>query len=64
MVTTYFGLLLNHIQPFLCVILAAYLQSVTGFGLAIITAPLLMFFYKSERFAVLSTRQRAAKLVS
>ncbi|MFV0617436.1 sulfite exporter TauE/SafE family protein [Megasphaera sp. WILCCON 0056] len=53
MMATYFGLLLQHIQPFLCVILAAYLQSVTGFGLAIITAPLLMFFYDSKTVVTL-----------
>ncbi len=34
-----------HTGPLLCVLLAAFLQSLTGFGLALVTAPLLMLFY-------------------
>ena len=34
-----------HLAPVLCVFFAAYLQAVTGFGLVIVAAPLLMFFY-------------------
>lgn len=34
-----------HAAPLLCVFLAAFLQSITGFGLVIVAAPLLMFFY-------------------
>lgn len=34
-----------HVEPLLCVFFAAFLQSITGFGLVIVAAPLLMFFY-------------------
>jgi len=42
---TYFSGLLSHAGPIFCVFLAAFLQSVTGFGLVMVAAPLLMFFY-------------------
>ena len=34
-----------HLAPTLCVFAAAFLQSATGFGLVMIAAPLLMYFY-------------------
>ena len=34
-----------HLAPMLCVFAAAFLQSATGFGLVMIAAPLLMYFY-------------------
>lgn len=37
-----------HILPLICVVAAAILQSLTGFGLAIVTAPLLMLFYDAK----------------
>lgn len=40
--------ILAHTGPALCVFAAAFLQSLTGFGLAIVTAPLLMFFYDAK----------------
>lgn len=51
---TYFSvaLLASHLLPILCIFSAAFLQSITGFGLVIIAAPLLMFFYDSK-FTVL-----------
>ena len=42
---TYLINLSLHIAPLFCVFLAAFLQSITGFGLVIVAAPLLMFFY-------------------
>ncbi len=42
---TYLAGLGTHILPILCIFLAAFLQSVTGFGLVIVAAPLLMLFY-------------------
>ena len=48
-----FSILLAHLWPLACVFLAAYLQSLTGFGLAIITAPLLMFFYDAKTVVAL-----------
>lgn len=47
------SLFLAHAWPLACVFLAAYLQSLTGFGLAIITAPLLMFFYDAKTVVAL-----------
>lgn len=47
------SLFLAHACPLACVFLAAYLQSLTGFGLAIITAPLLMFFYDAKTVVAL-----------
>ncbi len=44
----YFSGLAGHALPLLCVLLASLLQSLTGFGLAIATAPLLMFFYDAK----------------
>lgn len=41
----YFINLSLHMAPLFCVFLAAFLQSITGFGLVIVAAPLLMFFY-------------------
>jgi len=41
----YLSALSAHLAPLLCVFLAAFLQSITGFGLVIVAAPLLMFFY-------------------
>ena len=38
--------LLSHAGPVLSVFLAAFLQSITGFGLVMIASPLLMFFYE------------------
>ena len=35
----------SHIGPLLCVFAAAFLQSATGFGLVMVAAPLLMYFY-------------------
>ena len=40
--------LLSHAGPIFCVFLAAFLQSVTGFGLVMVAAPLLMFFYEPK----------------
>lgn len=37
-----------HAGPVLCVFLAAFLQSITGFGLVMVAAPLLMFFYEPK----------------
>lgn len=37
--------LIMRIGPLFCVLLAAFLQSITGFGLVIVAAPLLMLFY-------------------
>lgn len=34
-----------HIWPFLIIFMASLLQAITGFGLVIITAPLMMLFY-------------------
>lgn len=42
---TYLINLSLHTAPLFCVFLAAFLQSITGFGLVIVAAPLLMFFY-------------------
>lgn len=35
----------QHLLPIFCVFLAAFLQSITGFGLVIVAAPLLLLFY-------------------
>ena len=35
----------SHLAPAACVFAAAFLQSATGFGLVMIAAPLLMYFY-------------------
>ena len=40
--------LLSHAGPLFCVFLAAFLQSITGFGLVMVAAPLLMFFYEPK----------------
>ena len=40
--------LLSHAGPVFCVFLASFLQSVTGFGLVMVAAPLLMFFYEPK----------------
>ena len=40
--------LLAHLLPLGCVLAASFLQSLTGFGLAIVLAPLLMFFYDAK----------------
>ena len=40
--------LLAHLLPLGCVVAASFLQSLTGFGLAIVLAPLLMFFYDAK----------------
>ena len=37
-----------HIAPALAIFFAAFIQSITGFGLVIIAAPLLMFFYEPK----------------
>ena len=37
-----------HMGPTLAVFFAAFTQSITGFGLVIIAAPLLMFFYEPK----------------
>ena len=37
-----------HAGPMACVFLAAFLQSITGFGLVMVAAPLLMFFYEPK----------------
>ena len=37
-----------HIGPALAIFFAAFIQSITGFGLVIIAAPLLMFFYEPK----------------
>ena len=44
----YISGLLSHAGPIFCVFLAAFLQSVTGFGLVMVAAPLLMFFYEPK----------------
>lgn len=38
----------QHALPALCIFLAAFLQSITGFGLVIVAAPLLMLFYDAK----------------
>ena len=38
----------SHAGPIFCVFLAAFLQSITGFGLVMVAAPLLMFFYEPK----------------
>jgi uncharacterized protein len=35
----------HHLLPIFCIFLAAFLQSITGFGLVIVAAPLLLLFY-------------------
>ena len=37
-----------HAGPTLAIFFAAFIQSITGFGLVIIAAPLLMFFYEPK----------------
>lgn len=44
----YFFAFEQHGAPIFAVFLAAFLQSVTGFGLVIVAAPLLMLFYESK----------------
>ena len=41
----YLAALATHIGPLLAIFFAAFLQAITGFGLVIVAAPLLMFFY-------------------
>ena len=41
----YLTALASHAGPLLAIFFAAFLQSITGFGLVIVAAPLLMFFY-------------------
>nr|WP_315410061.1 sulfite exporter TauE/SafE family protein [uncultured Selenomonas sp.] len=41
----YLSALATHTGPLLAIFFAAFLQSITGFGLVIVAAPLLMFFY-------------------
>ena len=38
----------THAGPMSCVFLAAFLQSITGFDLVMVAAPLLMFFYEPK----------------
>lgn len=45
MMTAYLWGLEGHIYPALAIFLSAILQSITGFGLVIVAAPLLMLFY-------------------
>ncbi len=40
--------LAGHAAPVFCLFLAAFLQSITGFGLVIVAAPLLMLFYDAK----------------
>lgn len=35
----------HHLLPIFCIFLASFLQSITGFGLVIVAAPLLLLFY-------------------
>lgn len=46
-------MLFSTFGPFFCVFLAAFLQSVTGFGLVVVAAPLLMFFYDARLTIIL-----------
>ena len=41
----YLAALASHTGPLLAIFFAAFLQAITGFGLVIVAAPLLMFFY-------------------
>lgn len=41
----YLAALSSHTGPLLAIFFAAFLQAITGFGLVIVAAPLLMFFY-------------------
>ena len=41
----YLAALATHTGPLLAIFFAAFLQAITGFGLVIVAAPLLMFFY-------------------
>ena len=38
----------SHIGPLACLLVAAFIQSDPGFGLVIVAAPLLMFFYPAK----------------
>lgn len=44
----YLSAVAAHIGPALAIFCAAFIQSITGFGLVIIAAPLLMFFYEPK----------------
>lgn len=44
----YLAGLAAHLLPMACVFLASFLQAITGFGLVIVAAPLLMFFYDAK----------------
>lgn len=44
----YLAGILAHTGPLLALFCAAFIQSITGFGLVIIAAPLLMFFYEPK----------------
>ncbi len=44
----YFSAVAAHVGPALAIFCAAFIQSITGFGLVIIAAPLLMFFYEPK----------------
>ncbi len=45
---SYLGEFAMREGPLCCVCLAAFLQSITGFGLVMVAAPLLMFFYDAK----------------
>ena len=44
----YLSGIVAHMGPLLAIFFAAFIQSITGFGLVIIAAPLLMFFYEPK----------------
>ena len=45
MLTAYLAGVEGHLAPALVIFFSAILQSITGFGLVIVAAPLLMLFY-------------------
>lgn len=47
------SLLSAHILPALAIFVAAFMQGITGFGLVIIAAPLLMLFYDPKQAILL-----------
>lgn len=53
-----------HAGPMACVFLAAFLQSITGFGLVMVAAPLLMFFYEPKLTIVIMFSGLLASVIS
>lgn len=51
----YFHEMALHAGPLACVFAAAFLQSATGFGLVMVMAPLLMYFYDAKLVILLTS---------